>query len=130
MATTLTYGAVTVSLPDDLLWTNEFNFPAVSQTKKRGITGALLLQSAALVGGRPMVLEAGEEHAWVERSVVEQLLTAAAIPGQQFTLTYRGVAHSVVFDHEAGAVEADPVIDYADPDADDVYVVRLRFLKV
>lgn len=125
MATTLTYGATTVTMPDDLLWPDEFGWQPVAQSKRRGITGALLLQSAALVGGRPITLQGS-----LPRSVAEQVATAAALPGQQFTLTYRGVAHAVIFDHEAGAFRADPVFEVADPIASDYYTVTLRFLKV
>lgn len=126
--TTLAYGAVTITLPDDLLWVDEYNWSAVEQVKEYSVTGALIVESAARLAGRPITLMGGENHGWVTRSVLDALLTASNIPGQQFTLTLRGVAHTVIFDE--GRIEAEPVFDVSDPEAGDFYVVTLNFAKV
>ena len=128
--TTLAYAAVTITLHDDLLWTDEYRWKPIEQKTSYSLTGALLVEAAAKSSGRPITLEGGDAYGWTSRSVVDALMTAAGIAGQQFTLTLRGVAHTVVFDHGAGPVEATPVIDYSNPDAADLYRVTLRFLKV
>ena len=46
----------TITLPDDLLWINEFEWNPVKQTTKRSLTVALLVQEGQLINGRPIVL--------------------------------------------------------------------------
>lgn len=130
MSTTLTYGATTLYLPEDLLWTDEHEWPAVEQRQQYGLTGAIIIDSAAKVSGRTIRLEAGETFAWMARSTLDTLRTWAALAGQQFTLSHAAVDHTVVFDHVAGAIEASPVWEVSDPSSTDPYVVSLRFLKV
>ena len=131
MATTLTYGAVTITLPDYLLWTDEYAWRAVGQKKSYGVTGALHLQAALKLKGRPITL-AGEDGAgaFMARSVVELLRVASELPGQVFTLLLRSVAHQVHFDHEAGGLDAKQVFGEALPIDTDQYLVSLRFIKV
>lgn len=126
MATTLTLGVTTLTLDPDMLWEDEFKWKPVEQKTAYTITGALIVESMAKLAGKPITLSGG----WLARSVLDTLTTWAAIPGQTMTLSLRGVDHTVVFDHENVAVDAQPIIDYAEPDAADQYAVTLRFLKV
>lgn len=130
MATTLTYGATVLTLPEDMLWPDEFAWPGVEQRTEYTITGALLLQAGAKLAGRTITLAAGADYAWIGRTDLDTLRAWALLPAQTFTLLYRGVTHTVAFDHGAGAIEATPVIDYSDPDATDLYAATLRLLKV
>lgn len=130
MATTLALGATTITLPDDLLWPDEFTWAPVAQVASYGVTGALHIDAAAKLAGRPITLAGGDDYAWCPRSTLIALEAWKALPAQVFTLTLRGVQYPVIFDHEKGAVDAKSVADYSDPSADDPYVVTLRFLKV
>lgn len=130
MATTLVYGSTTITLHDDMLWVDEFDHRNAVQRTERTIAGSLIVETAAQVKGRPITLQAGRDYGWLARSELLKLQTAADLPGQQFTLTVRGTAYTVQFDHERGALAADPVIDYSDPDSTDKYVVTARFLEV
>lgn len=131
MATTLVYGAgpTTITLSDDLFWSDEYLWRAVEQRKTYSLTGALLLESKLKLAGQPITLVGNESAAWITRTVLDTLQTAARIAGQQFTLTYRGTAYTVLFDHENGAIDAQPVVDFSDPIGADFYVVTLRFIK-
>ena len=129
MATTLVYGATTIVLSDDLLWIDEFDWTPVEQTREYSLGGALIVDSAAKLAGRPITLVSGSDFGWLPRSTIEALRVAASLPAQQFTLTHLGVAHTVIFDG-SGPLTAEPVWTVSDPDADDPYVVSLRFLKV
>jgi hypothetical protein len=131
MATTLTYGGTTVTLPGDLLWTDEFGWPAVEQRTQYSITGALLLEAAVKQAGRTVTLTGGPSWGWITRSVLVTLQAWAELPAQQFTLVLRGeAARTVVFDQAQRPIEAQPVIDYSDPDSTDDYVATIRFLEV
>jgi hypothetical protein len=128
--TTLTYAAVTITLSDDMLWQDEFNWRPVAQAKQFSVGGALLVESALKLAGRPITLSGEETCGWATRTAVEQLLVAVRLPGQVMTLTLRGVAYAVVFDHDSGALEGTPVVGYSDPLGPDFYVVTLRFIEV
>lgn len=130
MSTTLTYGVTTLTLPVDLLWSDEFAWQAVEQRQEYTIAGALVIDATAKQAGRTITLSAGDDYAWMTRATLDTLRTWSLLPAQTFTLLYRGVTHSVIFDQSAGALDARPVIDYSDPDNTDDYAVTLRFIKV
>lgn len=132
MSTTLVYGGgpTTITLNDSMTWPDEYLWHAVEQKKTYGLTGACLVESALKLSGRPITLTGDDTSGWLARSVVDALEVAKRIAGQQFTLAYRGVSHAVMFDHETGAMDARPVIDFSDPGSSDFYVVTLRFIKV
>lgn len=128
--TTLAYGATSLTLHDDMLWTDEYAWSVVAQRREYTITGAQILDAGAKQSGRPITLAGDASGGWLARSVVEALAAAAAIPGQEFTLTLRGVEHTVVFDHSSQALDAEPIWDVHDPASADFYVVTLRFIEV
>jgi hypothetical protein len=130
MTTTLTYASTALTLPDDLLWPDEYAWQAVEQRAQYTITGALLVESAAKQAGRPLTLQGGGNWAWLDRTTLETLRAWAALPAQTFSLLFRGVTYSVVFDQPNGAISATPVVDYSDPTTTDYYVVTLRFIEV
>lgn len=130
MATTLAYGVTTIALPDDMAWRDEYEWRAVEQSRQYTITGALVVQSAARLAGRPITLSADDASGWIARSTLDALHAAALLPDQEFTLTLRGADRTVVGDHGKGMVEARQVHDVSDPIDTDFYVVTLRFIEV
>jgi hypothetical protein len=131
MTITLNVGATSVDLHQDLYWDDEFSWAPVEQSVTRTITGALIVQSALRIGGRPITLRPFEEGcAWMQRSVLEQLRTWAAVAGQQMTLTLRGTARTVIFRHQDTAIESSPVSHLNDVAAGDFYSATLRFSEI
>ena len=128
---TLSDGTTTVELHRDLYWSDEDNWHPVAQSVTRTLTGALDVQVAALQAGRPITLEPEDDaSAWMTSSVVSQLRNWAAAPGQQLTLTLRGVSHTVLYRHQDGGLEARPVVHYNDRIAEDRYLVTLRLMEI
>ena len=129
--TTLTYGATTLTLPDDLPWTDEFSWPAVEQRTEYSITGALIVEASAKQSGRPITLTANENRGWISRATLLTLKAWAALPAQAFTLVINGGARVVAFDQQRGAIEAVTVLpQLTDTDAADEYIPTLRFIEV
>ncbi len=120
---------VTLAVPPDLLWADEFAWRQVEQSSQYTTTGALVLDAWAKRAGRPITLRGDVDYAWCQRSALTTLNAWAALPGQQFTLLLHGSTRSVVFDHASGAIEAAPVVPYADPLPEDHYTLILRFLE-
>ena len=117
-------------LPDQLSWPDEFTWAQVEQSTDYTSTGALILDTWAKQAGRPITLQAAANRAWCERGGLVTLRTWASQPGQLLTLQLRGVSHQVVFNHGAGALDAEPVDDVVDPIDTDPYIVTIRFLEL
>lgn len=130
MSITLTYAATDLSLPADLIWTDEHGWSAVEQRREYTITGALIVEAAAKQAGRSITLEGGEDFGWIAREDLATLTTWAALAGQVFTLNLHGVDRDVVFDHEGGPIQAAPIQDFSDPADDDRYSIVLRLIEV
>ena len=126
MPTTLARGATVLALPD-LLWPDEYSWQAVEQRTQYTITGAIIVESAAKQAGRPITLESG---AWFTRTQLETLRTWAKLPAETFSLSYRGITFVVAFDHERGAIAAQPLWDVCDPDGTEQSSATLRFIEV
>lgn len=123
--------SVSLSLPDDLLWTDEHAWsPAVSSVSYL-ITGALLIQSATRQSGRPITLVGPADMAWVTRAVVDALYDWASVPAQSFELTAADArVFTVVFRHQDTAIEAEPILGIPSRSPSDFYRLTLRLMEV
>jgi hypothetical protein len=131
MTISLTDGATTVELHSDLYWSDEHNWHPVEQSTQRTITGALIVSTAARVGGQPITLEPEDDSsAWMPLSTVTALRNLAAAPGKQMTLTLRGETFEVMFRHQDGALEARPVVHYNDANNADFHLCVVRLMRI
>ena len=62
-----------ITLPDDLLWINEFDWNPVAQSTERSLSGALPVQEEPFTHGRSVVLSGNGEAGWVSRLPVKSL---------------------------------------------------------
>lgn len=133
MSASLVDGATTIFLPDDLLWTDEFGWLPTAQQADIAFDGALILQESAQQAGRPMTIEGDRNSAWIDRATLLLLQTLASTPRTtSMVLTlFDGRTFNVFFRHNASApaVDAKPIVRYADPVDDDSYSLILRFLQ-
>jgi len=128
---TLSDGTTTITLPDALMWSDEYAWSAVEQSVSRGLTGSLIVQSGTRVNGRPITLAAVDDSSgWVPRSTVEQVRAWASVAGQTLTLVMRGATRTVLFRHSDGAIQASPVVAYEDDLPTDPYRLTLRFMEI
>ena len=131
MTISLSVGLTTVPLNPDLFWVDENNWHPVEQTSERTITGALVVQSATRVAGRPITLQPEDDSSGATSlSHLEQLRNWAAVPGQQMLLTLRNVSHTVLFRHQDGGLETRPVVHYRDRVAEDWFLVTVRLMEI
>ena len=129
---TLARAGTTITLSDRLHWTDEFDWHPVEQASSYSTTGALLIDVATRQAGRPITLQGTDTQAWMPRTTMLQLAAWAAIPGAVLTLTLRGVARDVVFDHAQGGFTAEPIWRLLDGEVDATLLYRpvLKFLEV
>ena len=131
----------TVPLEDGFLWSDEFEWKPIEQKQSRAIDeqsraidGSLIIQEGRKKAGRSIVLEpADNTMGWIKRRDLRKVQDWSAL-SEQFILAFeyqhdRREFH-VIFNHEAGALEAAPVKGIPSVSEDDYYNVTLRFIEV
>lgn len=126
---------VALLLPDDLLWTDEHSWSPTVASSSYLITGALLIQSATRLAGRPITLVGAPDMAWVTRATVEQLRLWAALvltdsTGRFLLSLADGRAFTVAFRHTETVIDAEPVLGFPARADTDFYRLTLRFLEL
>lgn len=117
-----------VALPDDMLWQDEYEWTSVVRTIEYAIDGAMHVHVGQRQAGRPITLAAGDDHGWVDRATVDQVLAlASSVPGEQTLTLADGRSFAVCFAAE-NAVTARPVLAVSDPDAGWQYALTVRLL--
>lgn len=131
MSITLTYAGTTVEIGDRLQWTDEFSWSPVEQSTEYSTTGALLVDVGVKQAGGPITLDGVETKAWLARAECETLQAWARLPGIELTLTLRGVARTVMFDHAKKGFEATPIWKLLDGEVTGelLYLPVFRFLE-
>jgi hypothetical protein len=115
MADTLSDGTTTITLPDDLVWIDEYKWSGIVQRRIRALDGSLIVQEASVQAssGRLITLSDGGDSGWMSRSELDALLTLSNQVDKVFTLIYNTVTYQVRFrrsDSEELPIIATPVI--------------------
>lgn len=124
-----------LTLPDDLLWTDEHSWSAPLSSVSYLLTGALLVQSTRRQSGRPITLSAPPDMAWVRRAVVQSLYQWANLPlaasRGRFSLQMTNQpARTVAFRHTDNPIEATPVTGLPAQSDADWYRITLKFMEL
>lgn len=123
-----------VTLPNDMYWVDEHKWTAAVSKPTYSLTGALIIETAAKLQGRPITLDPKDDMAWMSRADVSTLLGWASTPKRRFKLELEYPNDTrvfyVAFRHEVTALEAMPVKDFPQHAVDDWFKVTLRFVEV
>ena len=124
-----------LTLPDDLLWSDEHAWTPAMASVSYLITGALLVQSALKQAGRPITLTGAVDMAWVARSCVGTLYDWAAVPlGEstgRFELTLLDArVFTVAFRHAEVPIVAEPVKGIPARSDSDCYRLTLKLMQI
>ena len=127
----LTDGVTPITFTDQLVWQDEFSWSPVQQRQQYAIGGALVIQEAKKLSGRPITL-VGNKSVWETRAVIEALHTASLLTFQEFTLTlHDGSEKTVMFDKQNNPIETSALFAGQDESASDQYILNtLRFVEV
>lgn len=120
-----------IELDDQLEWTDEFDWDAVTQELERSIGGALLVQEGIKLHGRPITLKANG-GVWTPLSVVRQL---EALRDQRLKVMSLvlpdGREFSVIFNRADGPpIKATQVFRTVNPSPAEIYDIELRLITV
>lgn len=120
-----------LTLPDDLLWSDEHAWTPATAAVSYLLTGALLIETATRQRGRPITLVSGTDMGWVQRPAIEQLYGWAAQPNRRFLLSLRDRRpFTVGFRHHETAMDAEPVQGFVTGRDTDYYRLTLRLMEL
>lgn len=122
-----------ITLEDGFLWSDEFSWKPVEQKQERAIDGTLIVQEGRKKAGRLMTLVPPEGQGWIQRRVLSKLMEWSALRDEfllAFDYPHDKRKFNVIFNHQDGAIEAEPVKGFASVSDDEWYSVTLRFLIV
>jgi hypothetical protein len=125
----------TVPLEDGFLWLDEFSWKAIEQNQAYAMDGTLIIQEGKKKSGRPITLEpANTGMGWIKLRELRIVLEWSKLQGENFKLQFEQPHDSrqfiVKFNHQDGALEADPVKGIPAVSLDDYYNVTLRFTEL
>jgi hypothetical protein len=132
---TITLGAIT--LPTTLVWEDEFTWSPVASSAEYSLTGALIVQQATKLAGRPITLigkSDGTAHTGgITLTNLRLLKTALDVAGASWTLTLHDARTFTVTVRE-NPLEAEPLPVYrsffpANPTGDRWYLIRALKLQ-
>ena len=119
----ITLGSIT--LPDEMIWVDEFADSSLQATEAFTLSGALVRQSGSRDGSRSIHLAGG----WATRANVI-LLKTLQDSGNSATLTLHDSRTFTVYFADAAALTATPVINYHTPATTDHYALELKLTEV
>lgn len=123
-----------LNLPNDLLWTDEFNWSPVVIAKSYTLSGSLVLESGKKLAGRPISLSAPADMGWVTRTTIQTVRDWAAIQDRQFKLIFEYPTDSrqflVRFDQENDPIQSSPVKGFPSHNPGDWYNLAIKLIEV
>jgi len=116
----------TVTLPDNLHWSDEFRHQPVAQALERTLSGALVVEETAQSdAGRPITLDG----VWLDRATLDSLYSLVEQVNTTMTLTLPdGRTFDVLFRRDSPSVEAEPLFPIAHPSSNTLYSVTIRLM--
>lgn len=124
-----------VTLPNDLVWVDEFSWAPTTGAVAYSLTGALLYEVGDKKSGREITLQAPDESmAWVPRSTIAVLRSwlQPSTRKMKLKLEYPSDTREfvVMFLHTVEPLKATPVTSFASHESGDWFNITLKLLEV
>lgn len=124
----------TIEIPDDLYYNDDLSWSKVVGNQRYATNGKLIVRENVRQAGRPVVLKAPDNLAWMSRAKVKQLLDWSEVLGlemmYQYTLNNTLVTKKVMFDRTEEPVTATPVKPFNSPHDDDDFRVQIKLREM
>jgi len=109
MAITLSNGTISVTLPNDLEWTDRYSWSRQKDQIDITLGGSLIIQNSAQLKGRPITLSGGDDYGWMSQADMDTLYQLYDA-GSNMTLTLNdGSSYTVRFRYEQTAIRSTPI---------------------
>lgn len=118
-----------LTLPDDLIWVDEFDWTPIEQTQTYSITGALIIESGVKQAGRSIMLEGDSESGLITRATLKTLYSKLDKTSMVLILNDNR-AFNVTFNHKTKPIDAKQQIDFSTPDDADLYTLKINLITV
>ena len=128
MTTHHTLGSIAV--PRGMVWVDEFDWVPVERAVTYSLTGALLVDVAPRLAGRPITLAGEVDAGWLGRGVVAQLYALAGSTSATHTLTLADGRTFTTMFAPGQPITARPVARPELPTATHPYVATVRLIEV
>jgi hypothetical protein len=119
-----------LALPPDLLWVDEFDWTPTEQNETRTLTGALVIETAQKIAGRPITLAGTRESGWATKVQVDSVFAKLSNVGELVLVMPNGTTFNVKFRHKEKPIESKPIVDYQIMEADDPYDLTIKLMTV
>ncbi len=120
----------TLQIPRGMLWIDEFDWVPVEMSTEYSITGALLIDEAEMLAGRPITLQAVETQGWFRRVNLRALHALASVVGATYVFTHAdGRAFNVKF-APGNRLQAQPIGRPELPSDNNPYIATVRLIEV
>ena len=120
----------TVEIPEDVWWSDEFEWSAVELSTERSLTGALIIHQGIKQAGRTITLISNQHGGWVSRATVLALQAQRDQADEQFALDLADGREFVVMHDQTRPFEAIPVRPAADLTLASPYRITLPLIEV
>ena len=118
-----------ITLPNGLIWQDEFSKVNVAQSSRRTLNGQVVVFAQSLTAGQTITLTSDSNGCWLTLAEVQAIQAKADAPGAVYVLQANGQSLNVVFKHDdPPAFDARPVTGYTDHD--DYYTVTLKLMSI
>lgn len=120
-----------ITLPDDLVWSDEHNWSPVRQSIDKSLNGALIVQESAQLKGKFITL-VGDQTVWVTKATLELLEVKANTPNLTMSLDYWGTVVNVIFlrSGDKSPIQSKQIVELANPDNDHIYSIVIKLMEV
>lgn len=116
-----------ITLPDNYFWDDEKTFKPFATSKQRAVNGALTIEAVPLLYGRPITISG----MWISRDDLAALEALEAQPLIKRQLTMDDAStFTVLFDLEAGGIQAAPLYSVKNPNGETTYTLTLHLITV
>ena len=121
-----------ITLPNDLVWRDEYKWQPVSQVIDKSLTGVLIIQEAKQVKGRSIKLVGTQNSGWITKSTLDLLKVKYDTPNLAMVLVINSVSYNVVFKRSSnqGALTAQLIRECSNPTSTENYFVTLEFITI
>jgi hypothetical protein len=117
-----------LELPDDLEWSDEFNWSPNVIKQEFLITGKLLISSGIKTGGRPITLVSPNNGGWITRENLITLYSWASVNSELVLTLPDNREFNVTFDNNP--ITAKLVIFYNVLQETDYYTITLKLITL
>ena len=132
MADFHTLGASAIQIPRGMVWADEFNWTAREASSEYSVGGALLIDVAVKLAGRPISLTGDENAGWIKRETLialHALCVADPIATHVLTLA-DGRTFDVQFAPGDSPINGEPITRPELPADTHPYVATVRLITV